>query len=137
MTPLPHPHVLVLDDGEATTLDGLATALAMFGRGRFELLYADDQDALRRMANQLAATSAAAVIVVDVDHQPEPKQILANMAEAGFPLAVVTNDRNEAVHDHALSVGAAAYLPTSLPAHEMISQLTALPRPPEENTGRR
>jgi DNA-binding NarL/FixJ family response regulator len=137
MTPLPRPHVLVLDDGEATTLDGLATAVAMFGRGRFELLYADDQDALRRLADQLGATGAAAVIVVDVDHHPEPKQLLADVAVAGFPLVVVSDGRSEAVHDHTLSVGAAAYLPTSLPAHEMISQLATLPRPSEDNAGRR
>jgi DNA-binding NarL/FixJ family response regulator len=137
MTPLPHLHVLVLDDGEATTLDGLATAVAMFGRGRLELLYADHPGTLRRMADQLAAAGTAAVIVIDVDHHPEPKHILADIAEAGFPLVVVSDGHNEAVHDHALSVGAAAYLPTSLPAHEMISQLSTLPRSPEAYTGRR
>jgi hypothetical protein len=137
MTPLPHRHVLVLDDGKATTLDALATAVAMFGRGRFQLLYADHQDGLRRMADQLADAGTAAVVVVDVDHHPEPKDVLADLAMAGFPLAVVSDGRNEAVHDHALSVGAAAYLPTSLPAQEMISLLAALPRPSEEITGQR
>jgi len=137
MTLLPDVHVLVLDDGEATTLDGLATAVAMFGRGRLELLYADCPHTLRRMADQLAAAGTVAVIVVDVDRHPEPKEILADIAEAGIPLVVVSDGHNEAVHDHALSVGAAAYLPTSLPAHEMISQLITLPRSPEEYTGRR
>ena len=136
MTPLSHLQVLVFDDGEATTLDGLATAVAMFGRGRCELVYADHQDELRRMADQLAAAGTAAVIVVDVDHHPAPKQVLADVAEAGFPLVVVSDGRRQAVHDHALSVGAAAYLPTSMPAQEMISRLTALPRP-EANRGLR
>jgi len=137
MTPPPHLHVLVLDDGEATTPDGLATAVAMFGRGRCELLYADHQGALRRMANQLATAGTAAVIVVDVDHHPEPKDVLADLAGAGLPLAVVSDGRHETVHDHALSVGAAAYLPTSLPAQELVSQLTTLPRAPEANPGGR
>ena len=134
-TSQPQPQVLVLDQEPATSLDALATALAVFGRGRLGLLYADDQDALLRMADALAAAGTPAVIVVDVDHHPEPKQVLADAAGAGFPLAVVTDGGHHAVHDHALSVGAAAYLPTSLPAREMVTLLTTLPRPPEVATG--
>lgn len=129
----PQRRVLVLDEepATATSLDALAMAVAVFGRGRLGLLYADDQDALRRMADELAAAGTPTVIVVDVDRHPEPKHVLAEVAEAPFPVAVVTDGRHEAIHDHALSVGAAAYLPTSLPARDMVSRLTALPRPPQ------
>lgn len=128
-SPLPQVHVLVLDEDPTTSLDGLATAVAIFGEGRFKLLYADDRDDLWTMADQLATAGTAAVIVVDVDGHPEPKHLLADVAEAGFPVAVVTDGRNEAIQDHALSVGAAACLPTSLPAREMVSVLGALGGP--------
>lgn len=136
-TPQLQPQVLVLDEEPDTTpsLDALAVAVAVFGRGGLGLLYAVDQDALHEMADALAAAGTPSVIVVDVDRHPEPKQVLAEMAEAGFPLAVVTDGGHEAIHDHALSVGAAAYLPTTLPAREMVSLLTALARPTEIATG--
>ena len=135
MTALPHIPVLILDEGPATSLDALATALAVFGRGLFALGYADHPSALWEMADELAAGGTAAVIVVDVDGHPEPKAFLAEVAETGFPVVVVSDGRNEAIHDHALSVGAAAYLPTSLPAREMVSLLATLPRRPEVSTG--
>ena len=129
----PQPQVLVLDEesGTAPALDALALAMAVFGRGRLGLLYAPDREALRRMVDDLAARETPTVIVVDVDRHPEPKHVLAEVVEATFPLAVLSDGVQEAIHDHALSVGAAAYLPTSLPAPEMISRLMTLPRPPE------
>jgi hypothetical protein len=129
MPTLPQANVLVLDEDPTTSLDALATAVAVFGEGRFKLLYADDQEALRTMADQLATAGAAAVIVVDVDDHPAPKHLLADVTEAGFPIAVVTGGRNAAIQDHALSVGADAYLPTSLPARELVSVLWALGGP--------
>jgi hypothetical protein len=36
------------------------------------------------MAAELAAAGTAAVIVVDVDHHPEPKSLLAEAAETGL-----------------------------------------------------
>lgn len=129
MTTLPRIPVLLLDEGQASRLDALATAVAIFGRDRFELVSADDRDSLRRMADHLADAGTAAVIVVDVDHHPEPKDALADVAEAGFPVVVVSDGRNDAIQDHALSVGAAAYVPTSLPAREIVSLLGTLPRP--------
>jgi DNA-binding NarL/FixJ family response regulator len=133
-TPTPPIQALLLDEGDAASLDALATAVAIFGGGRFDLVYADDRDSLRYMADQLAAAGSSAVIVVDVDGHPQPKDLLAEVAEAGFPVAVVTDGRRDAIADHALSVGAAAYLPTSLPAQELVSLLGALPRPPEHDT---
>jgi hypothetical protein len=123
---MPPIHVLLLDEDPTTSLDALATAVAIFGQGRFKLLYAEDRDRLRRMADELSSAGTTAVIVVDVDDHPEPKHVLADLTEAGFPVAVVTTGRNEAIQDHALSVGAAAYLPTSVPAREMVSVLGAL-----------
>lgn len=128
-SPLSLAHVLVLDEDPTTSLDALATAVAIFGEGRFSLLYAEDPDGLRLMADQLAGAGTPAVIVVDVDDHPAPKHLLANLTEAGFPVAVVTGGNNHAIHDHALSVGAAAYLPTSLPARELVSVLGSLPQP--------
>ena len=128
MTPLPQAHVLVLDEDPTTSLEALATAVAIFGEGGFTLLYAEDQDGLRMMADQLGTAGTAAVVVVDVDDHPEPKDLLADVTGAGFPVAVVTGGRNEAIQHHALSVGAAAYLPTSLPARELVSTLRALPQ---------
>jgi DNA-binding NarL/FixJ family response regulator len=133
-SPLPEAHVLVLDEDPTRNLDALATAVAIFGEGRFNLLYAEDQDGLHLMADRLAGTGTSAVIVVDVDDHPAPKQLLANVTEAGFPVAVVSDGDNEAIHDHALSVGAAAYLPTSLPARELVFALGSLPQPRADDT---
>ena len=118
--------VLYLDQGQATSLDAVAASVALFGRGRLELLSAPDLGALREMAAELGAFGAPTVIVVDVDQDDEPKSVLADAAEAGFPLAVLSDGRNDAIHDHALSVGAAAYLLTPLPAQELVTVLEAL-----------
>jgi len=119
-------HVVFLDEGQATNLDGLALSVAIFGGGRFQLLCSPDRGTLRDTADQLARIDAVAAIVVDVDHHPEPKSVLADAANAGFPLVVLSDGRHEAIPDHALSVGAAAYLPTSLPGRELVAQLAAL-----------
>ena len=108
----------------------------MFGRGRLTLAYADDRDGLHRMAGRLAAAGAAAVVVVDADRHPEPKDLLADIADAGFPLAVLSDGTSGDIADHALSVGAAACLTTARPARDLVSLLAALCRPAEEPTGR-
>jgi hypothetical protein len=132
----PHapPSVLLLDDEAATSLDALAASVAVFAPGRLELLYAADADALHRMAGELAALEADALIVVDVDNHPEPKHFLAVAADAGYPLVVLSNGRNGAIADHALSVGAAAYAPTSLPGRDLVDLLATLASPPEAIT---
>jgi hypothetical protein len=122
----PCTHVLLLDDGTASSLDSVAASVAIFGGGRLELLSAPDVGALRQMAGELAGLNARAVIVVDVDQDPSPKSVLAVAADAGFPLAVLSDGNDDAIHDHALSVGAAAYLLTPLPAQELVAQLAAL-----------
>lgn len=131
----PCPQVLVLDEGEATTLDALAASAAIFGDQKLEFLYAPDRGSLRRMADELAALDAWAVIVVDVDHDPAPKSVLADAAEAPFPLVVLSDGRDQAIDDHALSVGAAACLATSLPAREMIAMLAMVASPPRPDAG--
>lgn len=119
--------VLLLDEGHATSLDAVAASVALFGRGRLEILCAPDLGSLRQTARELAALHIPTVIVVDVDEHPAPKSILAEAAEAGFPLAVLSDGRDDAIHDHALSVGAAAYLLTPLPAQELVARLESLP----------
>lgn len=133
MTPHTPLTVLLLDEDESTGLDALAASVAIFGAGRFALRYAYDQGALRQLAVELAALGAPAVIVVDVDHDPEPKSFLAAAAEVGYPLVVLSDGRNDAIQDHALSVGAAAYLPAALPARDMVSRLATLGAPPEQH----
>ena len=118
--------VVLLDDGQATNLDALAVSVAIFGGGRLQLVCASDRDSLRETANQLARIDAVAVIVVEVDRDPEPKSVLADAADAGFPLVVLSDGRDELIQDHALSVGAAAYLPTTLPGRELVAQLVAV-----------
>ena len=120
--------LLILDEGEASSLDALAASVSIFGAGRFQLLYAADRDSLVRMTRELAHRHVEAVVVVDPDHDPEPKELLATAAETGFPLVVVSNGRDDAMHDHALSVGAAAYLQSDLPARELVDRLGALCR---------
>jgi DNA-binding NarL/FixJ family response regulator len=122
----PATQVLLLDEGYAEGFDSVAASVAIFGRGRLELLAAPDLGALRQMAGELTALGAPAVIVVVVDHDPEPKSILAEAADLGLPLAVLTEGRSDAIHDHALSVGAAAYLLRPLPARELVDRLEAL-----------
>jgi hypothetical protein len=124
----PHPPipVLCLDEGEAESLDALAASVAIFGADRFELLYAPDRDSLLRMTAELAAFGADALVVVDADHHPEPKSLLAKLADIGFPLVVLSDGRSDAIHGHALSVGAAAYLPSTLPAHDLVDRLAAI-----------
>jgi AmiR/NasT family two-component response regulator len=122
----PSTQVLLLDEGYATSLDAVAASVALFGRGRLEVRCAPDLGSLREMADELAALHAPTVIVVDVDHDPEPKSVLAEAAEAGFPLAVLSDGHNDSIHDHALSVGAAAYLLTPLPAQELVARLESL-----------
>ena len=126
MTSSARLHVLLLDEGDPTSLDALAASVAIFGDDRFELVPAPDRDCLWRTAEDIAAAAAQGVVVVDVHHHPEPKSLLADVAEAGFPVVVLTDGRNDAIHDHALSVGAAAYLPTATPAREMVAWLAAL-----------
>jgi DNA-binding NarL/FixJ family response regulator len=118
--------VLCLDEGQAESLDALAASVAIFGADRFELLYAPDRDTLRRMTDELATLHADALVVVDADHDPEPKSLLAEAADTGFPLVVLSDGRSDAIHDHALSVGAAAYLLSTLPAHDLVDRLAAL-----------
>jgi len=121
----PATSVLLLDEGHASSLDALAASVSIFGAGRLELLYASDLDSLRQMAGQLADAHAAGLVVVDVDHEPEPKQFLATAADMGFPLVVLSDGRDDTIHDHALSVGAAAYLLSELPARELVTRLEA------------
>ena len=124
----PHPPipVLCLDEGEADSLDALAASVAIFGADRFELLYAPDREALHRMTAELAALHADALVVVDADRHPEPKSLLADVAETGFPLVVLSDGHSDAIQDHALSVGAAAYLLSTLPAHDLVDRLAAI-----------
>ncbi|HET9771742.1 MAG TPA: hypothetical protein VFS16_12700 [Acidimicrobiia bacterium] len=124
------PSVLLLDDETATNLDSLAAAVAVFAPGGLDLLYADDADALHRMAGELSALDAPALIVVDVDRHPEPKSVLAFAADAGYPLVVLSTGDDDAIADHALSVGAAAYAPTSLPGRDLVNLLATLASPP-------
>ena len=118
--------LVLLDQGEATSLDALAASVSIFGAGRFQLLYADDLDSLVEMTGELARRHVEAVVVVDADHAPTPKDLLATAAETGFPLVVLSDGRDEAIHDHALSVGAAAYLLSELPARALVDRLEAL-----------
>ena len=118
--------VLLLDEGQPANLDALAASLSIFGAGRFELMYAADLDSLRQMAGELASVEADAVVVVDADYDPQPKDLLASAAGMGFPLVVLSDGRNDAIHDHALSVGAAAYLLSELPARAMVDCLGSL-----------
>ena len=124
--PRPTTSVLLFDEGQPTSLDALAASVSIFGAGRFELLYATDLDSLRRMAGELADLRAEALVVVDADYDPEPKDLLAKAADMGFPLVVLSDGRDDAIHDHALSVGAAAYLLSELPARELVTRLEAL-----------
>jgi AmiR/NasT family two-component response regulator len=104
----------------------LAASVVIFAAGRFELLYASDLDSLRQMASELADAHAEALVVVDADDYPEPKDLLANAAGMGFPLVVLSAGRDDAIHEHALSVGAAAYLLNELPARALVDRLEAL-----------
>lgn len=126
MTSRTRLHILLLDEGETASLDALAASVAIFGDDRFALVPAPDRGALWRTADEVAAADGKAVVVVDVDHHPEPKDVLADAADVGFPLVVLSDGHDEAIHDHALSVAAAAYLPTTLPARELVAQLAAL-----------
>ena len=118
--------VLLFDEGQPTSFDALAASVSIFGAGRFELLYAADMDSLQRMAGELTRIDADAVVVVDADYDPEPKDLLARAADMGFPLIVLSDGRDDAIHDHALSVGAAAYLLSELPARDLVARLGAL-----------
>jgi hypothetical protein len=122
----PATPILLFDEGQASGLDALAASVGIFGAGRFELLYASDLESLRQMAGELADAHAAALVVVDADENPEPKDLLANAADMGFPLIVLSDGRNDAIHEHALSVGAAAYLLSELPARALVDCLEAL-----------
>ncbi|MCA1842599.1 MAG: hypothetical protein LC792_05305, partial [Actinobacteria bacterium] len=77
--------VLLFDEGQPASLDALAASVSIFGAGRFELLYASDLDMLRQMAGELAGAHAEALVVVDADYDPEPKDLLAKAADMGFP----------------------------------------------------
>jgi hypothetical protein len=122
----PTTSVLLFDEGQPTSLDALAASVSIFGAGRFELLYASDLDSLRQMAGELAGVHAEALVVVDADYDPEPKDLLASAADMGFPLVVLSDGRDDAIHDHALSVGAAAYLLSELPARDLVDRLGAI-----------
>lgn len=125
-TSRPATPVLLFDEGRASNLDALAASVGIFGAGRFELLYASDLDSLRQMAGELAAARPDAIVVVDADGSPEPKDLLANAADMGLPLVVLSNGHDDAIHDHALSVGAAAYLLSELPARALVDRLEAV-----------
>jgi hypothetical protein len=118
--------LVLLDEGEATSLDALAASVSIFGAGRFQLLYAADLDSLVQMTGELASRHIEALVVVDADHDPAPKDLLATAAETGFPLVVLSDGRRDAIHDHALSVGAAAYLLSELPARDLVNHLESL-----------
>jgi AmiR/NasT family two-component response regulator len=120
MSPRSLTSLIVFDNGQAAGLDGLALAVASFGYGRFELSYVDDLAAFRAVDGHLADRS---VIVVNVDDDPQPKQTLADLADVGLPVVVLTDRRDGTIAEHARSVGAAACLPLSLPAREIISRL--------------
>ena len=122
----PTTSVLLFDEGQRTSLDALAASVSIFGAGRFELLYATDLDALQQMAGELASAHADALVVVDADDDPEPKGLLATAADMGFPLVVLSDGHDDAIHDHALSVGAAAYLLSELPARDLVDRLGAI-----------
>ena len=122
----PTTSVLLFDEGQPTSLDALAASVSIFGAGRFELLYASDLDSLRQMAAELAGANAEAVVVVDADYDPEPKDLLARAADMGFPLVVLSDGHDDAIHDHALSVGAADYLLSELPARVLVDRLGAI-----------
>ena len=122
----PATPVLLLDEGQASSLDALAASVGIFGAGRFELLYASDLDSLRQMAGELAGVHAPALVVVDADHTLQPKDLLATAADMGFPLVVLSDGRDDEIHNHALSVGAAAYLLSELPARALVDCLEAL-----------
>ena len=122
----PTTSVLLFDEGQPTSLDALAASVSIFGAGRFELLYAADLDSLCQMAGELASAHADALVVVDADYDPEPKDLLARAADMGFPLVVLSDGRDDAIHDHALSVGAAAYLLSELPARDLVERLGAI-----------
>jgi hypothetical protein len=124
--PRPTTPVLLFDEGRGSSLDALAASVGIFGAGRFELLYATDLDSLRQMADELAGAHAAALVVVDADHDPQPKDLLVTAADMGFPLVVLSDGRDDAIHEHALSVGAAAYLLSELPARDLVNRLEAL-----------
>jgi hypothetical protein len=124
--PRPTTSLLLFDEGQPTSLDALAASVGIFGAGRFEVLYAFGLDSLRRMADELTSVNADAVIVVDADYDPEPKDLLAKAADMGFPLVVLSDGRDDAIHEHALSVGAAAYLLSELPARDLVDRLGAL-----------
>jgi DNA-binding NarL/FixJ family response regulator len=47
---------------------------------------------------------------------------------------VLSDGRDDAIADHALSVGAAAYAPTSLPGRDLVDLLATLATPPEAVT---
>ena len=64
--------------------------------------------------------------MVDADYNAEPKDLLANAAGMGFPLVVLSDGRDDAIHGHALSVGAAAYLLSELPARALVDCLGSL-----------
>jgi hypothetical protein len=118
--------VVCLDEGQADSLDALAASVAIFGADRFELLYAPDRETLRRMTDELAVLHADALVVVDADRHPEPKSLLADAADTGFPLVVLSDGQSDAIHGHALSVGAAAYLLSTLPAQDLVDRLAAI-----------
>jgi AmiR/NasT family two-component response regulator len=120
MNPGSFASLIVFDDGRAAGLDGLAVAVAMFGNGRFQMVYVADPMAVRGAADHV---SAGSVVVVNVDNDPDPKQTLADLTDAGLPVVVLTAGGDETVTEHARSVGAAACLPMSLPARELVSRL--------------
>lgn len=116
--PLP---VVIVDDGHAGTVEGLAVAVAVFGQGRLDLIAVGDWTAVRAATAHLAA----GVVVVDVDRHPDPKDALAELAGGCLPVVVLTDGRDETVAEHAHSVGVVTCLSTS-PAHEIVSRLCAV-----------
>ena len=124
---IPRPtSVLLFDEGQPASFDALAASVSIFGAGRFELLYAADMDSLQQRAGELAGVDADALVVVDADYDPQPKDLLARAADMGLPLIVLSDGRDDAIHDHALSVGAAAYLLSELPARDLVARLGAV-----------
>jgi len=117
--------LVVLDDGSAAGLDGVALAVAAFGHGRFRLTYAPDVAAIRAAAPRMRT---GCVAVVNVDDDRFPKQTVADISDTGLPVVVLTDGTDETIAEHAASTGAAACLALSVPGRELVSMLEMLAR---------
>lgn len=114
--------ILLLDEGHQR-FDGLAAAVAVFGRGRLELVFLDDRHSVRRVVRD----SGARVLVVNIDGDAEPKRVLAELVGGDVALRVVVlTDGRPAVVDAARAVDAVVCRPNVLAARDFVDQVTAL-----------